>query len=196
MENTNKPQWLIDAENAINEFENSKYGKMNTKEFNISQRSKIHGGVVKYVKNNPEHQKKAFAKMLEKNPNHQSEAGKKGGAKGGKAAHKSMLEKYGEDGLKQIRKEQFKNSNLNKEEFHKKGAAASHANKRKALELLWNEILNELPETFTKPEVADIMIKYGKHPGYLADMLHHIPEKFELIEKGKKGWTHSRYKKV
>jgi hypothetical protein len=35
MENTNKPQWLIDAENEIKNFEESKYGKMTEKEFNL-----------------------------------------------------------------------------------------------------------------------------------------------------------------
>jgi hypothetical protein len=38
MENTNKPQWLIDAEKDIQEFEDSKYGKMDNKEFLYSQR--------------------------------------------------------------------------------------------------------------------------------------------------------------
>ena len=33
MENNNKPQWLIDAENEIKNFENSKFGKLNDKQF-------------------------------------------------------------------------------------------------------------------------------------------------------------------
>ena len=37
MENNNKPQWLIDAENEINNAANTKYGKMTDKEFRFSQ---------------------------------------------------------------------------------------------------------------------------------------------------------------
>lgn len=34
----NKPQWLIDAENEINNFEQTKFGKMTDKEFRLSER--------------------------------------------------------------------------------------------------------------------------------------------------------------
>lgn len=40
MENTNKPQWLIDAENKIQKFEESKYGKMNNQQLAASIQGK------------------------------------------------------------------------------------------------------------------------------------------------------------
>jgi len=85
MENTNnKPQWLIDAENAINEFENSKYGKMDTKEFNKKnqiedwrQSGKI--GINNFRKTNEfnKMQKELHKRALEKHPNMSSNGGKK-----------------------------------------------------------------------------------------------------------------------
>ena len=41
MENTNKPQWLIDAENEIKNFEDSKYGKMNNGQLTRSINGKL-----------------------------------------------------------------------------------------------------------------------------------------------------------
>lgn len=38
MENTNKPQWLIDAENEIKNFENTEFGKLSDKEFNFKEK--------------------------------------------------------------------------------------------------------------------------------------------------------------
>lgn len=43
MKQNKKPQWLIDAENAINEFENSKFGKLSDKEFRFSEKQSNSG---------------------------------------------------------------------------------------------------------------------------------------------------------
>ena len=43
MENTNKPQWLIDAENEINQFAETKIGKMTQKEFKFHERQSYAG---------------------------------------------------------------------------------------------------------------------------------------------------------
>ena len=94
MKNTNKEQWLIDAENEINNFENSKYGKMSEKEFRGSERgnenvesghlakiSKLGGKVV-----GDSHVESGHIDRLHKlvlTTDHQSNAGKSGGTKTG-----------------------------------------------------------------------------------------------------------------
>jgi len=49
MDNTNKPQWLIDAENEINQFAETKLGKMSQEEFKFFERQSNAGkaGVAK-----------------------------------------------------------------------------------------------------------------------------------------------------
>ena len=123
MENTNKPQWLIDAENEIKNFENSKYGKMSQKEFTKSEVGKHIGEIAKKsgqldAVRNPSIGGKAAklvnaqskAGLAAKLVNAQSKAGKVGGKIGGK--------KHVESGhLDNIRKDAIKasvNSRINK----------------------------------------------------------------------------------
>lgn len=90
MENTNKPQWLIDAEIDINEFHETKHGKLTDKEFKrkeassfaascVSKENRIKNGKKSGVKNVESGHLKSITKLW--NPEEAGINGKKGGAK-------------------------------------------------------------------------------------------------------------------
>lgn len=194
---TNKPQWLIEAEAELAKFNESKIAKMTQGQFNRSRSSAQKNSVAKYVKQNPQHQKKAFAAVLAKNPNHQSKAGKIGGPKGAKVAHKILLEKYGEEGLSKLRKDKNYSAAINAcPDFHTRGNNASIESRRKVLNELYMKIIADLPEVFTIPELKDILQKYGKQTGYIRYIMKHKPEYFEIIKVGIRGTSHAQYRVI
>jgi hypothetical protein len=75
----NKPQWLIDAENEINEFADTTIGKMSDKEFRIYDRQYTNG-VNRGITNNSNGTMEKAWKSSTSNPELQSNKGKKGGS--------------------------------------------------------------------------------------------------------------------
>jgi hypothetical protein len=73
----NKPQWLIDAETLITEFDQSKFGKMNNE--SLAKSLNASAG-------------QQFRKWINENPDHQSNAGKIGGKSKSEAKIKHILE--------------------------------------------------------------------------------------------------------
>lgn len=85
MKDTNKPQWLIDAENDIKAFEETKYGKMTSRQFINSENArnvinKKAGGIAT-GKKSKELQKITGQFASIKTKEHQTNAAKKAGAK-------------------------------------------------------------------------------------------------------------------
>ena len=193
----NKPQWQIDAEKLIAEFNKTDISKRSQASLNQAENAAI-----QRAKRTPEALVKA-AKGGSKSMNrydseYQSKMGKKGGAIGARVAYQNQIEKYGEEGYRKLVKERIYESKTEKEksEFHKKGAAKSHANRRAQLNIILENIFNDLPDTFTQPETEEIMIKYGKGKAYFNDVRRLMPDRFEIAVKGKKGHTHTIYRKI
>lgn len=105
----NKPQWLLDAEKAIQNFEDSKYGKMTDKQMRLSERGRINGSMADRSKitksrletlaNNPEFQKKLSdagkftTEKLKEKGHYQSEQWIEASRKNGKKLQASMTAK-------------------------------------------------------------------------------------------------------
>ena len=70
MENNNRPQWLIDAENEIKKFNETKHGSMSDKEFRFSEKQSNAGSIggTENIKKNSEQLKAANAKWRNDNP--------------------------------------------------------------------------------------------------------------------------------
>ena len=102
MKNTNKPQWLIDAERDINEFHETKHGKMSQRQINYSESSR-NKTIFNDINKNFEHQSNAslsrdanerliqFSKI--KTKEHQSKAGKVAGNKNVESGHWANIQK-------------------------------------------------------------------------------------------------------
>ena len=176
----NKPQWLIDAENKINQFAETKFGKLS--QAKIDQ---INGGATAAPRYDS---------------NYQSEMGKRGGAKGAAVAKQNLIDKLGWEGYCQWKKENGYDrfSDEKKAEFHKKGQLASAkvatAKKNTTIE----KIIEDLPNSeFTRQDanIEDIMVKHGKGKSYFINILKYFPERFELVNKDRKRGVKAIYKK-
>ena len=175
MEN-NKPEWLRKAEEEIAKFNETKWAKYTDSEIDM-----VHAGSLVMSR---------FDSDL------QSKYGKIGGPKGAAAAEKVEREKYGDE-YNKVMKARLYDNLKNKEEFHKKGAAVSAANRTAKKNAMIEEIIKDLPSgEFTLQGVADIMVKHGRGKGYFGNILYYMPERFELVKKGVKGYSKSIYKKI
>ena len=162
----NKPEWLIKAEEEQAKYNETKWAKM--------PESKIQGALVlSEFTDDIEHQKKAFAKVLENNPDHQSYAGKIGGTIGGVNAAANEREKYGEE-YNAVMKSRLYDNLKNKEEFHKKGQAAAVANQAKKRNAILAPYYDKIPKdvwitakeldnVFEGCEILDAGFKFRKY---------------------------------
>ena len=185
MSKNNKPQWLLDAEKAIQEFEQTKYAKKTEGQLAKSrnaeiQRAKIDEKAKRKAALGGSKSKKRY------DSEYQREMAKRGAHKGGNAAWSKLVEEHGEDSAKQIIANRMYNIQDEswKKEFHKKGAQASHAKKKADIEKTLDLIISEIPDVpFTKKELAPIMIKYGKGAGYFTSVLRYRKDQFEIVGK-------------
>jgi hypothetical protein len=81
MENNNKLQWLIDAENEINNAANTKYGKMSDKEFRFSEKQSNAGKAGGKITGPIQGKRNVESGHLQslRSTDHQINAGKNGG---------------------------------------------------------------------------------------------------------------------
>ena len=175
MEN-NKPEWLLKAEEEQAKFLETKWAK-----YTDSQLASVNGGATARPRYDSEYQ---------------SEMGKRGGAKGAAVAESSQRDKYGDE-YNKVMKSRLYDNLKNKEEFHKAGAAASAASRTAKKNALIEEIIKDLPSgEITLDSVAEIMVKHGRGRTYFGNILHYMPERFELVKAGVKGYSRAIYKKV
>lgn len=200
MENQNKPQWLIDAENEIEKFNNSEFGKKSQGKINQALNAEIQRAKIDDVskKKAAEGGKKSTTR---KNSKLQSKYAKIGASKGGNKSWNNLVEKVGLVEAKRISRERLF-SNMTHEQMianTKKATKVSHENRRKKLDLVLDSIIAELPTiAFSKKEVSDIMIKYGKGPTYFSDVYRQRKDSFKIVGKRTpvKGGSTILYQKI
>jgi hypothetical protein len=87
----NRPQWLIDAENEIKNFENTKFGKMTDKEFRLSERQSNAGkSGIKIITD--DHRRSAWNSFVE-SENFKESCSKGGVTQGNKSVESGQLER-------------------------------------------------------------------------------------------------------
>jgi hypothetical protein len=151
MKNTNKPQWLLDAEKDINEFHETKYGKMSESNYNrgASRRDNIEG------------QKKAAqaAKISREDSGYyQSEKHINAAKKGGAATGSIIGKKHVETGFIKVLQKIGTKASLELRTCSICGESVNTGNHSK-----WHEgnceypnvikLLNEMPNQFTKKQL-------------------------------------------
>ena len=133
---------------------------------------------------------------------YQSECGKIGGPLGGEASKAKIISELGEEGAKEYWKQMGSNIYENMEDkkaWHMAGNKKSIDNRRKALDLILDSMIAEIPnEPFCVTDVSHIMVKHGKGPKYFVDVLRLRPDSFEMVGKitQSKGAATKLYKKI
>lgn len=165
MEN-NKPDWLKAFETDAQEFNDSKYVG-----YTDGQIAQIVAGSLVDTRLDSELQSK-YAKL--------------GASKGGSVAWNNLVKEVGLEEAKRMSAQRL-HSTMTHEEMvanTKKASKVSHEKYRKALDLVLDSIIAELPDTkFSKLEVSDIMIKHGKSPMYFSDVYRQRKDSFKIVGK-------------
>lgn len=151
MSKNNKPQWLLDAEKTIQEFEDSKYGKMTQAEYNKRMQfensflAKSMESLDEYRKTGEfiEMQKELYQRAIKKNPNMHS--------KGGKQRAKSFTKEHQSYAASCRNPEKLKKSS-------KKAAAVSAANRKKNTEILKQKLYDLIElDSFTIYDLENLI---------------------------------------
>jgi hypothetical protein len=164
MENTNKPQWLIDAEKDIQEFEESKYGKMKQSQLdsssNIINRNKSEEARLKSSETGKVQGKlnggKAFKKMWNENPDQFKESSIKGGITQGN------INKEEKKGIFGQTKEQWSvNASIRSKNFWKTSSKEKLKNRADKCSASMKEVIEENgwwnPHQYITPELQKQM---------------------------------------
>jgi len=157
MKNMNKPQWLIDAENEIKSFEESKFGKMSNQEFKLSERQSNagkSGGVISQ-------QNITFEQRSLKSKKVNITLGAEGKIKRAKKANDVLTPEQ----------RTFRN---------KKGQETCRQN----LFSLYLDILNMLPNEFSKQQYVNVLKSFDKEPSFIYYCNKTFPGHVELKRKG------------
>lgn len=164
----NKPQWLIDAENEIKNFEQTKFGKMLDKEFRFSEKQS-HAGTSGGEKAKESGQlSDAISKAQiywQENPEHKQEIGKRLGSVQGPInrdnGHASNMGKL--HGPIQGRKNVESGHCARNLPKMIEGSIKHRMDKR--VNRL-QDIMNDLPQEFTSKLVKEVCVQHGLNPRY------------------------------
>jgi hypothetical protein len=181
MKDTNKPQWLIDAENEIKNFEESNYGKLTDKEFKRKEAA-------------------SFAASCVSKEN-KSIKGKKGGLKHVESGHLKSISRLWNSEEAGINGKKGGSKNVETgwiKEFQNIGVEAAAIAAKAKKQSKYPEFLALLPNndiTYKMAEEATILIGYAKRQtGRLID--ENLELQNEIKDKsGRTRWSICTYKK-